>query len=60
MPLTIDRGVKARWCARWIDPWTGAQIDRYEWRATAAGDALAVPEFTRDVALRMDRGPCPA
>lgn len=48
-----------RWRARWIDTWSGAELGRETLVSddAAAPLTLAVPDFSRDVALRIDRLP---
>jgi hypothetical protein len=42
------------WSARWIDPWTGAQLDVEPVLVSGGAATLAVPTFSRDVALRLE------
>jgi hypothetical protein len=50
-----------QWWGRWIDPWTNAVVDRPTVRAAAGEESatLAVPAFSRDLALRLERSPGP-
>jgi len=48
-----------RWRGAWIDPWSGERLGRVVVRAGGPDGTpeLAVPSFSRDVALRLDRVP---
>lgn len=50
----LERG---RWRLRWIDTWTGEELERRVVRSAGDGSPLelVVPDFSRDVALRIDR-----
>ena len=43
------------WTARWIDAYTGSDVAQAVVVSPGGDVALAVPTFTRDVALRVDR-----
>jgi hypothetical protein len=49
-------GIEGAWCARFYDTWRGAWGPRIPVRARGGRLALAVPDFTGDVALRLRRG----
>jgi hypothetical protein len=56
--LLLPAPPAGRWRARWIDTWSGEELARrYFISDGAAPVALAVPDFARDVALRVDRLP---
>ena len=50
------RGFEGTWCARFYDTWQGRFGPRMPVRAQGGRLVLAVPEFSRDVALRLRRG----
>ncbi|MBW2545735.1 MAG: cellulase family glycosylhydrolase [Deltaproteobacteria bacterium] len=54
-PLAVD----GRWVGEWIDPWSGAILGVVDVRAEEPHRTpeLAVPSFSRDVALRLDHAP---
>jgi putative intracellular protease/amidase len=47
------------WWGKWIDPWTGAVVAKPTIVAAPGEQAatLAVPAFSRDLALRLERAP---
>jgi len=49
------------WWGKWIDPWTGAVVAKSTVTAAPGQEAvtLAVPTFSRDLALRLARAPAP-
>ena len=51
-PLAVD----GRWVGEWIDPWSGATLGVVDVQAEGPHrpPELAVPSFSRDVALRLD------
>jgi len=46
-----------RWQGEWLDPWTGETLGSVAFDAAEAQDpvVLPIPDFSRDVALRLDR-----
>jgi hypothetical protein len=49
-----------RWVGEWIDPWSGAILGTVDLAGGPSGTPeLDVPSFSRDVALRLDRGATP-
>lgn len=43
------------WHARWFDTYTGAEIGRSTERPRGGAIDLAIPDFSRDIALRLER-----
>ena len=54
-PLAVD----GRWVGEWVDPWSGAILGVVDVQAGGPDGTpeLAVPSFSRDVALRLDYAP---
>jgi len=54
--FTPPLAVGGRWVGEWIDPWSGVVLGSVDVRAGGRRGApeLAVPSFSRDVALRLD------
>jgi hypothetical protein len=59
--FTPPFAVGGRWAGQWIDPWSGAILGVVDVLAGGPHGApeLAVPSFSRDVALRLDYAPKP-
>jgi hypothetical protein len=50
-----------KWRGSWLDPWTNAVVAKAVVRAVPGEElaTLAVPDFSRDLALRLERAPGP-
>jgi hypothetical protein len=57
--LALDDLPPGPWCGRWYDPWAGAWGAAVLPLAGGGPVALPVPEFSRDLALRLRRCPTP-
>jgi hypothetical protein len=54
LELDVEDG---RWEARWIDPYGGSSPASAQVTAQGGRATLAVPAFSKDVALRLERVP---